>query len=53
MVYIGSPDGAIEYANRFASEYLGKTLEETRDGACVEPLHSEDRDWVLATCADL
>jgi PAS domain S-box-containing protein len=48
MVYSRSPDGRVEYANRLATEYLGKTVEEISNGAWIDALHPDEKDWVLA-----
>ncbi len=47
MAYTRSADGNVDYANRHASEYFGNTLQELRDGAWIESLHPEERDFVL------
>jgi PAS domain-containing protein len=49
LVYSRSPDGAIEYANRHATEYFGNTLEEIRSGAWVNALHPDEKESVLSS----
>jgi PAS domain S-box-containing protein len=49
MVYSRSPDGPVEYANRLATEYFGKTREEISNGAWIDALHQDEKDWVLAS----
>jgi PAS domain S-box-containing protein len=47
MAYTRSADGNVDYANRHASEYFGNTVQQLRDGAWIESLHPEERDFVL------
>jgi PAS domain S-box-containing protein len=47
LVYTRSPDGAIEYANRRLSEYLGSTLDDGSTAALSESIHPDEKDRVL------
>ena len=47
LVYTRSPDGAIEYANRRLSEYLGTVLEEGPTAALSESIHPDERNTIL------
>lgn len=49
MVYSRNADGAVEYANRLATEFFGKTREEISNGAWIDALHPDEKDWVLAS----
>lgn len=51
LVYSRSPDGAIEYANRHATEFYGYTLEEIRNGAWVNALHPDEKESVVSLIA--
>lgn len=48
LVFTRSPDGTLEYVNRHGTEFLGRSLENLRDGGWFETLHPDERASVVA-----
>lgn len=54
LVWRGTPEGALDYLNQRAVEYLGHTTESLANGRWVELVHPDDRDatvrrWLHST----
>jgi PAS domain S-box-containing protein len=47
LVYSRSADGEIEYVNKHATEFFGRTLQELRAGAWTETLHPDEKNFIL------
>jgi PAS domain S-box-containing protein len=47
-IWTSTPDGRVDYANRYAEEFTGLPAERLMGRGWVEQLHPDDRDAVLA-----